>query len=225
MKISTIIPVHNCARFLGEAIQSVLDQSHQPDQIIVVDDGSTDSSPSIAASFSEIMLIKQENSGPSAARNAGIKAAMGDFITFLDCDDKWLPEKLATQVEYHTKHATVDISFTHMRNEKWHDLPDQDWAARLLEDDVPGIFAGTLMVRKSTFLEVGLYDSDFDMGENAEWFARAVDKNIRHFVIPETLYIRRIHGSNMSGNTNLARSTVLKAIRAKVKRSKDRPEP
>ena len=98
--ISVIIPTYNRAHCVGEAIQSVLDQTYKNFEIIVVDDGSTDNTQEVLATFGDkIKVIRQENRGVSAARNAGIREARGEWLAFLDSDDLWLPEKLAIQMK------------------------------------------------------------------------------------------------------------------------------
>ncbi|MGA7307183.1 MAG: glycosyltransferase family A protein, partial [Rhodothermales bacterium] len=88
-RLSVIIPVYNAERYVAEAIRSVLDQDYVDLEIVVVDDGSTDGSASVAQQFKEIRLIRQENQGPGAGLNTGILNARGDLIAFLDADDKW----------------------------------------------------------------------------------------------------------------------------------------
>lgn len=97
-RISVVIPVFNGERFLGEAIRSVLSQTLPPYEVLVIDDGSTDGSASLAESFGPpVRVIRQDNRGEAAARNRGIECAKGDWVAFLDCDDVWKPEKLALQ--------------------------------------------------------------------------------------------------------------------------------
>lgn len=97
MRFSVIIPVYNRAEIVGEAIRSVLDQSVEDFEVIVVDDGSTDGTAEVVREQygSEVRLLRQENKGPGAARNRGIEAARGDFVTFLDSDDVWFPWTLS----------------------------------------------------------------------------------------------------------------------------------
>ncbi|MGD1018620.1 MAG: glycosyltransferase family A protein [Verrucomicrobiia bacterium] len=100
MLVSAIIPTYNRARTIERAVNSVLGQSWQPIEVIVVDDGSTDQTTDILARYGDrIRLIRQKNQGPSAARNAGIKAARGEIVTFLDSDDSWLPDKVERQAK------------------------------------------------------------------------------------------------------------------------------
>ena len=99
-RVSFIIPCYNAERFLGEAIQSALDQVHQDFEIVVVDDGSTDHTGQVVERFDDqhIRYIYQENRGPGGARNTGMAAAKGDYLAFLDADDIALPHRLAAQL-------------------------------------------------------------------------------------------------------------------------------
>ncbi len=99
--VSVVIPAYNAGKYIGRAIDSVLAQTHQADEIIVVDDGSTDNTAEAVQSYGEkIHFIRQENAGASVARNTGIEAATGEWIAFLDADDEWLPDKLKLQTEH-----------------------------------------------------------------------------------------------------------------------------
>ena len=100
IRISAVIPAYNCEKYIGRAIQSVLSQTRPVDEIIVVDDGSTDTTAEIVRSFGDkVKLIQQENAGECAARNTGIKAASCQWVAFLDADDEWLPEKIERSEE------------------------------------------------------------------------------------------------------------------------------
>jgi glycosyltransferase involved in cell wall biosynthesis len=110
--ISVILPVHNRADVLGRAIQSVVDQTLQDFELIVVDDGSTDASLTVAKSFADprIRIIELgQNRGGNAARNAGVRAAQAPLIAFLDSDDTYLPEKLATMVAEFDRRPELDL--------------------------------------------------------------------------------------------------------------------
>src|SRR5258705_13939604 len=101
-QVSVVIPTHNRSEFLRSAIASVLGQTYQDFELIVVDDASTDSTAEVVVSFndSRIKFIRhQTNQGGSAARNTGIRASKCDYIAFLDDDDEWSPRKLSKQVE------------------------------------------------------------------------------------------------------------------------------
>ena len=97
--VSVIIPAHNASQYIGRAIESVLAQTRKPDEIIVVDDGSTDNTAEVIKKYESIRYIHQENAGVSVARNTGIETAASEWIAFLDADDEWIPEKLELQTE------------------------------------------------------------------------------------------------------------------------------
>lgn len=113
--VSVIVPTYNRAHLLPGCIASVLTQSYRPVEIIIVDDGSGDSTERVARSFPRhVRYIRQENQGVSAARNTGLRAARGDFVAFLDSDDRWLPFKLALQVAFLAAHPDVGMVWTDM---------------------------------------------------------------------------------------------------------------
>jgi len=98
--VSVVIPAYNAGQYIGRALDSVLGQTQKADEIIVVDDGSTDETAAIVAKYADrVKYIRQENRGASAARNTGIKAAGSEWVAFLDGDDEWLGEKLQKQIE------------------------------------------------------------------------------------------------------------------------------
>ena len=89
MKISVIIPAYNASKFIYNCIESVLCQTFLPHEIIIIDDGSTDNIAEIVSFYPSVILLKQNNKGPSAARNLGMNRASGNWISFLDADDTW----------------------------------------------------------------------------------------------------------------------------------------
>src|ERR1039457_2632426 len=120
IKASVIVPTFNRGYILGEAIQSILDQTYPLFEVIIVDDGSTDDTVEVVNRFKDgrVRLIQHSmNSGVAAARNSGLKAAQGDLISFLDSDDLWSPDKLALEVKFLAGHPEVDGVFTDLRVE------------------------------------------------------------------------------------------------------------
>lgn len=110
--VSVVIPAYNAAATLRQSLAEVRAQQHRPLEIIVVDDGSTDATAEVARNGGATTVIRQDNAGPSAARNAGIRAARGDYIAFLDADDHWTADKLAAQMALFAAHPELGLCFT-----------------------------------------------------------------------------------------------------------------
>jgi glycosyltransferase involved in cell wall biosynthesis len=145
--VSVVIPAYNAEQLVAEAIQSVLAQTHQVTEIIVVDDGSADNTSKVAEGYAKTRVIRQPNRGPGAARNTGIGAASGEWIAFLDSDDLWLPRKIEIQLGYITSSAGVihanrfdPINFGNLWHRQTHITP-----------------SGAL-VRKQALLDVGGFE-------------------------------------------------------------------
>ncbi|HXH85418.1 MAG TPA: glycosyltransferase family A protein, partial [Nitrospira sp.] len=114
-KVSVVIPVFNGERFIGDAIQSALDQTFKNFEIIVVDDGSTDQTEKIVRQFSDrVAYHRQENRGAGVARNLGVTCASGEWIAFLDADDIWYSQKLAAQFEAVAMNPAIGFVYSDM---------------------------------------------------------------------------------------------------------------
>lgn len=180
--VSIITPAYNEEALIGQAMASVLAQTYQDWEWLVIDDGSTDRTPAIveAANDPRIRLIHSgQQAGASAARNLGIGQAGGEYIAFLDADDTWLPEKLARQVDYlQAEQLPGCISHYGMRTLRGHEriyrLPDlrrRGWQERLLRKCDLSI-GSTFLVLRSVFEEVGLFNTDLQRLEDWEWLWR-----------------------------------------------------
>jgi len=220
--ISCIVPVFNGERFLPEALESIWKQTYFPLEIIVVDDGSTDGTPKIVNRYRDrVRYLKQENAGPSAARNSGIGAARGEFVAFLDVDDLWLPAKLTRQMAQFQSRPEADCCVTNIQN---------FWAPELREEQekfrhhrisraVPGYVAQTLLARRAIFEKVGLFNTALRYGEAAEWFLRAGEHGTVTVLLDEVLVYRRLHQVNETRLQAAAvRDTFLEIVKASLER-------
>lgn len=149
--VSTIIPVYNRPEMLRGAVDSVLKQTHRPIEIIIADDGSTDDTPRVAqelvGKYPDIVrYVRQENAGPGPARESGRKVARGEFLQYLDSDDRLLPNKFADQIAVLTAHPSCDVAYgiTRLVDEAGNVLADPfKWTAR----DIPLLYPGLLVDR------------------------------------------------------------------------------
>jgi glycosyltransferase involved in cell wall biosynthesis len=199
MKVSVIIPVRDGARYIASAIESVLGQTEPPAELLVVDDGSSDGTAGIVSQFSErgAHLIQQPPEGAAAARNCGVKLARHDLLAFLDADDLWTPSKLAHQCAALQSDASVDMVFGYVRQFV---SPDVETATRARlrcpNESVPGYVAGTMVIRRKSFERVGLFETEWEIGEFLAWYARAQLIGLGEKMIPTVLLERRLHSAN-----------------------------
>lgn len=218
LAVSVVIPVFNGERYLAEAIESALSQTHPPHQVIVVDDGSTDCSADIAASHN-VTIIRQPNRGAAAARNAGIAAASGDCLAFLDADDVWLPTKLQRQVE-RLKSLEADICFAYMTHVCEPGTNRPNWEQSLAESGTPVacFLPSSWVVLRTSFESVGPFNDSYRIGEDTEWYLRARRAGLAVAVVEEPLLMRRIHDANLTVSRPEVRSALLRVLRAGLPR-------
>ncbi len=182
--VSVVIAAYNAAETLGETLASVLGQTWRDYEVIVVDDGSTDATAAVVERLAQsagppIRYLHQENKGQPAARNAGIRAARGRYVAFLDADDLWLPEKLARQMRLHAKRPDLAWSYTDaflfasetgrtlFRASQENELPEGDVLRALLLGNF--ILSPTPIVQRSVFEEVGFFNEDPGVRNGEDW--------------------------------------------------------
>lgn len=206
--ISVVIPTYNHGNFLPDAIDSARQQTYPNIEIIVVDDGSTDNTNQVVASYEdELVFIRQKNQGLSSARNTGIKAAAGNYIALLDADDYWLPSFLSTVAAYLNSDPEIGavhsgFFFVDERGDKLPQIgtetvPDNRMYDRLLDGEF--FIPSSVLTRRSCFTRVGLFDEQLRASEDWDMWLR-VARNYRFAGISEPLVNYRMHGKNMSAD-------------------------
>jgi len=200
--ISVVIVVFNGERYLRQAIESALDQTCPPHEVVVIDDGSTDSTPEIVRSFGDKVIYKvQQNQGPSAARNVGSEVSTGEWIAYLDADDYWLPTKLEQQIAVVQRDPSVGFIYTG-RTQVYEDgrsviIPAKDprWTKRRLRFRNP-MFPTTVLMRRSLALQ---HPWDVSLRSSVDWwFFYQLSKVTEFAVIPGTTAIYRVHAESLT---------------------------
>lgn len=205
--ISVIIPTYNSGKYICDALDSVLHQTYSAYEIIVVDDGSTDNTRAIIESgYQSVRYFHVPNNGVAAARNVGIAKALGDFVAFLDADDKWLPEKLEKQVALFEGDAKVGMVFT--ENSSFNDSgiikEKENKRERLMQGDIVKeifmnsyVVTSSVMVRKSVFDVVGLFEEELIVAEDDNmWMRIAMNYEVK--LLDEPMLMYRITEGSLS---------------------------
>lgn len=219
-RVSVVIPAHDAASTLEATIASVLNQSHSPAEIFVIDDGSTDATPEIARAYgSSVTCLSTPNRGVSAARNTGIAESRAEFVAFLDADDMWEPTKLERQLQMLDADSQAGISTTAMRRvdgdgRELAVIPIEAHAdaceALLLSSMVLGPVSSAL-ARRGLLDELGGFDARFSQCADWDFFLRAALRT-RFAIANEALVAYRSAGDNMSANIELLERDTLSVL-------------
>jgi glycosyltransferase involved in cell wall biosynthesis len=222
-KVSVVLPVFNVERYVAESIQSVLAQTYQDFELVIVDDGSTDHSLSICQQFTDprIRIIQQSNRGLAGARNTGIRHAIGEYIALLDSDDCFAPEKLQRHVEHLDNSPLVGISFSRSA------FIDEDsqplgyyQMPKLKGITTPDILCrnpigngSAPVIRRQVFQEIGVqknlysvvedffFDDSFRQSEDIEcWLRMAIQTAWLFEGLPEPLTLYRVNMGGLSAS-------------------------
>ncbi len=177
--VSVIIPTYNRAAWLPHAIDSVLQQERPPDELIIVDDGSEDETPEIVRRYADVIYVQQEQKGPSAARNTGVEIASGEWVAFLDSDDRWLPKKLLRQLDFLHQNPDFRAVYT---NERWirngtfvnQGKRHKKYGGEIYLHCLPLciISPSSILMHKPLFQELGGFDPDLPACEDYDLWLR-----------------------------------------------------
>jgi glycosyltransferase involved in cell wall biosynthesis len=226
-KVDVIMPAFNAARYLPAAIESVISQTFDDWRILLVNDGSTDSTAEVVESFldrlgSKIKFIQQENRGVSAARNTAILASSAEFIALLDADDMWLPCRLSESLKALAEQPHAGLSYGLIRGMDSDGRPGRTWAGNLAHAEgriAPYIYtrsvelpSPTITVRKKCIDEVGVFDESLRVTEDRDLWFRIAQRHEVAFV-PKILAFYRSSPSSLTTDPRRMLAAQIKFIR------------
>lgn len=199
--VSCIIPTYNAEAFIEETLDSVFAQTVPVAEVIVVDDGSTDTTTDAVSRYnSNVRLLVQDNAGPAAARNNGIRNSSGEFIAFLDSDDLWTANKIETQLARFGAKPDLQVCFANLTNFRTVTGSTCFSDGYTEAADWPRIHFSpcTLLARRTAFDMIGGFDAGLRRGEDTEWFVRMMMRGVPYETVSDVLLWRRVHDRNLT---------------------------
>ena len=218
--ISAIVPTRDRAGMLADALASLEAQTRRPDEIIVVDDGSTDDTDAVLERFGPALrILRTPGVGPSAARNAGLAAARGSLVHFLDSDDTLAPEAYAALGALLDAVPETDLALGRLRVAI---LPGgtaghtAGWS-----EDMHGVLIGTALFRRELLAGLGGFDAGLRFGEDLDLFRRIEEAGWRRSLCDRVVLEYRRHGDNMTNDTFAAKRAMFDVLRRAQARRKE----
>ena len=226
--VSVIITVYNGERYLRECIESVVGQTVPPDEVIVVDDGSTDRSAAIAQSFGAVVsVLRQENGGQAAAVAAGLAQARGTWLAFNDADDLWTPQKQEWQLAALANDPDLDMVFGFSEQFVSPELgPEERRRFAPFVQTMPGRVLPAATVRRRAFDRVGGINPVLRGAGFTDWLARTGPVGVKSAMLPKVVHRRRLHAANY-GRTHAAERdrNLLAVLRRQIDRRRNLSRP
>ncbi|MDH4230865.1 MAG: glycosyltransferase family 2 protein [Nitrospirota bacterium] len=216
--VSVIIPAYNSGPYLADALRSVFEQDYQPIEVIVVDDGSTDETASVARSFKDILYTFQANQGPASARNTGIRLAHGDFIAFLDADDYWPENKLRTQMSHLIENPETEVVLGRIQCIGLFTEAEKSIRFEGPDNTMTNVCLGSGVFNKSVFDKVGFFDESLRFYEDHDWFLRARERQIPMIILKQITLLNRRHGNSTSRKRKKSDPTMIRILRKSLER-------
>jgi glycosyltransferase involved in cell wall biosynthesis len=229
--VSVIIPAFNAEGFLAEAIESVLAQTYKPVETIVIDDGSADRTAEIAARYEEIVLLRQENRGAPAARNAAVAVSRGELLAFHDADDAMLPERLSVQVEHLQANpdAGCVLASQELVFEDGAELPSWLPGADPLFDrlgagiasETPDIYTVTMVMSRELFDSVGGFDEAMAPVEDVDILFKLIEREVEIAMLKDVLVRRRVHPGALTQDLEACRAGFFQLFKRRIDRRRE----
>ena len=221
-RISVIIPVFNGVRFLPGAVRSILAQDYPSLDIIIVDDGSTeDVAATVRALPVDVRLFRQENAGPAAARNRGIREATGELLAFLDVDDEWPTGNLQYMSSVLRMSRGLDVVIGHSQLMRGAAAGEEERFVGNPLENFPWYIAAALF-RRDVFTKVGLFDETLRFGEDSDWFKRAEEAALAVERLPNISLLVRRHAGNMTHGKSMVELNGLRVLKKALDRRRGR---
>lgn len=220
--ISVILTSRNSSKTIRDSIESVINQTIKPTELICIDGKSTDGTKEIILGYPEITYIEQEGLGIPQAYNQGIRATSGDYVAFLSSDDIWKEDKLKLQFEYllaHPDHKAVfcNIEFFLENEDNLNRYPQN---LSMINSNFKCM--ETFMMRRSLVQDIGYFDPRLKISEDVEYFARIFNNKIPYGFVDKILLNKRIHDDNSTQDVNSMRHHLLKSLHHVVRKKKER---
>ena len=219
--ISVMIGAFQAAPYLGEAIDSVLAQTYEPIELIVVDDGSTDGTAEVARSYGDMVVYAhQPNAGNGSARNHAVRLASGELFAFLDADDRFTRDKLRLQQGVLASDPAIDIVFGHVQEFVSPELtPEQRATVRPpAPSPMPWTAPNLMLLRRESFERVGPFSEDLRVGVTVDWYARSQELGLRAHMLADVVLERRLHLTNNGLRERDSRAQYLEVLKASLDR-------
>lgn len=221
--VSIIMAVKNGERYLAAALNSIMDQGYHPVEIVFVDGRSTDRSTEIALSYPGVRVLEQSGTGIADAYNFGIREARGEYLAFLSHDDIWNSDKLHAQATHLYRHPHVPYVVGKARLFLNQGCPvPPGLKPELLHGEHVAFNMEALLARRQTFKIVGQFDTSLTMGEDTDWFIRALDLGVVGDVLPQVVLDKRVHDANIWLNTPEYRQILMRIIKKSLQRKRGR---
>ncbi len=237
--VSIVIPTYNCAQYLPKAIESVLAQTYTDFELIVVDDNSTDTTQEYLSSIQDrrLRVLKTQGVGASEARNWGVRVAHGEYVAFLDADDFWFQEKLATQVELHQRYPSLGMSFTnydHLTEAYqsivdcfgyWNQFGKEHKPYLKLDEPLDFVMStnvigtSTVMVKRDVFEQVGMFIPEIAYAEDWDLWLR-ISENFDIGVV-NSIQVGYLMRQGSATQTDSRRADNLRSVEAIISRYKE----
>jgi glycosyltransferase involved in cell wall biosynthesis len=223
--VTAAIPVRDGEAYLAEAIESVLGQSRPCDQVVVVDNGSTDRSAEIARGYgSAVEVVSEPREGIGAARNAAMRAARGTHVAFLDADDLWEAEKTALQLAAFEADPGLQLAFGHVRQFVSPDLdPEEAAALRVPAESQPGVYIGAMLAARAAVEAVGLWPEDVQVSDGLTFMLKARELGLKQAMLGPIVTLRRVHGENHSIRNRGERAEFARLLKQSLDRRRAAP--
>jgi len=220
MRISVVIPAYNAAATLAETLTSLAAQNRPADEVIVVDDGSSDATARLAERHPlRPRLISKQHSGAAMTLNLGVAAATGDYIAFIDADDLWPVDKLRLQAGLLDAHAKIDAVLGHVVPFVCPSVSASEVGRFVVPPaPQPGWLTGTLLIRSEAMNRVGCFAADLSNGFAIDWFDRARVAGISFRMMDDVLLRRRLHPGSLAARNRGSDAALLEMARRAIAR-------